>query len=78
MRAISAMLISIMISASQALAASGAAEGEGLGILAACFIGFGVMIVMFQFIPGILLMAGMLKGVLSLGRKDAHKTSANE
>lgn len=72
MRALSAMLISIMITANQALAASGLPVNEGLGILAACFIGFGIMIVMFQFIPGILLMAGMLKGVLSLGRKDIH------
>lgn len=66
-----------MITASQALAASGAPEGEGLGILAACFIGFGIMVVLFQFIPGIMLMAGMLKGVLSLGRKDAHESPTN-
>ncbi len=77
MRAISAMLTTLMITASQALAAGGAPEGEGLGILAACFIGFGIMVVMFQFIPGIMLMAGMLKGILSLGRKDEHETTAN-
>jgi hypothetical protein len=66
-----------MITASQALAAGGAPEGEGLGILAACFIGFGIMIVLFQFIPGIMLMVGMLKGALSLGRKEPHETAAN-
>lgn len=78
MRAISATLTTLMITASQALAAGGAPEGEGLGILAACFIGLGVMIVLFQFIPGIMLMVGMLKGVFSLGRKDAHEAPASE
>lgn len=77
MRAISALFTSILISASPVLAASGAPEGEGLGILAACFIGFGVMIVLFQFVPGIMLMVGMLKGVLSLGRTEASETSSN-
>ncbi len=76
MRAISAILTTLMITASQAMAAGGAPEGEGLGILAACFIGFGIMIVMFQFVPGIMLMVGMLKGILSLGRKEEHRTTA--
>ena len=78
MRAISAMLISLMITASQALAAGAAPEAEGLGLLATLFIGFGVMIVMFQFVPGIMLMVGMLKGVFSLGRKDTHEATVNE
>ena len=77
MRAISAMLTALLITASQALAAGGAPEGEGLGILAACFIGFGAMVVLFQFVPGIMLMIGMLKGVLSLGRKEEHETTAS-
>ena len=78
MRAISAMLISLMITASQALAAGGAPEGEGLGLLATLFIGFGVMIVLFQFIPGIMLMVGMLKGVFSSGRKETQETPVNQ
>lgn len=77
MRAIIAMLTSIIITASQALASSGVPENEGIGILAACFIGFGIMIVMFQFIPGIMLMVGMLKGIFSLVRKDAHETKTS-
>ena len=78
MRAISAMLTSLMITASQALAAGGAPQGEGLGLLATLFIGFGVTIVLFQFIPGILLIAGMLKAVLSSGRQEAHVAAVNE
>lgn len=78
MKAISAIFTSLLITASQALAASGTADGESLGLLAMLFIGFGVMIVIFQFIPGILLMFGMLKGIFSLGRKDAHETTSNK
>jgi len=78
MRTISAILTTLMITTTQALASSAAPEGEGLGFLAACFIGFGVMIVMFQFIPGIMLMVGMLKGIFSLGRKNVHETPAGE
>ncbi len=78
MKAISAIITSLMITASQALAASGTAGGESLGLLAMLFIGFGVMIVIFQFIPGILLMFGMLKGIFSLGQKDAHEATSNK
>jgi len=78
MRTISTILTTLMITASQALAAGGAVEGEGIGILAACFIGFGAMIVLFQFIPGLLLIAGMLKGLLSLGDKDAREAAAHK
>ena len=78
MKTISAILTTLMITATQALAAGSTPEGEGIGILAACFIGFGVMIVLFQFIPGIMLMVGMLKGIFSLVRKDAKETPVGE
>ena len=79
MRTISAATFATaMITASQALAAGGAAESEGIGILAACFIGFGAMIILFQFIPGILMMAGILKGILSLGSTDARQASTGK
>jgi hypothetical protein len=78
MKAISAMLVALIITASQALAAGGAVQVEGLGVLAATFIGFGIMIVMFQFVPAALLVFGMLKGILSLGHKDAHAAAASK
>ncbi len=78
MRTISALLTSLILTASHALAAGGAPEGEGLGLLAIFFIGFGVMIVLFQFIPGIMLLAGMLKGLFSLGRKETNGAAGNE
>jgi hypothetical protein len=72
------MLISLIITASQALAANGAPEAGSLGLLAIFFIGFGAMIILFQFIPGIMLMAGMLKGAFSLGRNDTHEVAGNK
>jgi uncharacterized membrane protein len=75
MKAISTMLISLMITATRALAAGGVPEGEGLGLLASCFIGFGVLIVLFQFIPGVMLLVGMLKGIFTSEKKEAHEAS---
>lgn len=77
MRTISAMMTTIILTASQAIASIATPENEGIGLLAAGFIGFGVLIVLFQFIPGIMLLVGMLKGVLSLGRKDANESPAS-
>lgn len=78
MKAISTMLVALMITASQAVAAGGAVEAEGLGILAASFIGFGIMVVMFQFVPATLLIVGMLKGVLSLGHADSNPIATSK
>lgn len=78
MRAISSIATALAVTATQAMAAGGTPEGEGIGILAACFIGFGVMIIMFQFIPGIMLMVGMIKGLFSLGQKEAKETPAGK
>jgi len=72
MRTISAALLSLMITAGAALAAGGGAEGEGLSMFAALFIAFGILIVLFQFIPGIMLLVGMLKGIFSANEKKVH------
>jgi hypothetical protein len=67
-----------MITASRALAAGGGAEGEGLSLFATFFIAFGILIVLFQFIPGIMLLVGMLKGIFSAGEKKPHETTGNK
>ena len=64
----------LLASATYALA-SGGAEVESLGFMATLFIAFGVLIVMFQFIPGIILLVGMIKGILS--PNDKKVTTAN-
>ena len=57
-------VLSLLVSVSCALAAEGA-EVESLGFMTTFFIAFGVLIVMFQFIPCLLLLGGMLKGIFS-------------
>lgn len=54
-------------SASSAFAASGA-ENDANGLFVWLFIGFAVMIVAFQFLPGILMFFGMTKGLFSSGK----------
>lgn len=70
MKAILGVVFCLLVTASYTLA-SGGAEVESLGFMATLFIAFGVLIVMFQFIPGIILLFGMLKGILSPNNKKA-------
>lgn len=69
MKTISTIGLILLVSISYALA-SGGTEVEGLGPMTAFFIAFGVLIVLYQFIPGLILFAEMLKKVfLSAARK---------
>lgn len=72
MRTLSATLFTLIITASQACAAAGAAEGGELGLLAIGFISFGVLILLFQFVPALLLVGGM---VFALFRNPAKKNN---
>jgi hypothetical protein len=63
-----------MITAGAALAAGGGTGGEGMSMMATLFIAFGVLIVLFQFIPGIMLLIGMLKGIFSASEKKTHES----
>jgi len=64
MKTISTILISLLVTVSYALA-SGGNEVEGLGLMTAFFITFGVLIVLSQLIPGLVLLGGMLKVIFS-------------
>lgn len=75
MKAISATALSLMITATRALAAGGV-EGEGLGLLATFFIAFGVLIIVFQLIPALMMFAGMLKAIFSSGGKKSDDAIA--
>jgi len=78
MKAMSAVLISLSIPVSNALAAGVAPEGGGSGFLMECLIGLLVLIVLFQFIPGIALFGGMVKGIFAPDKEAAHEGSASE
>jgi len=73
MKTVYAILLSLVITGTQALASAsgGGSEGEGLSLFATFFIAFGALIVMFQFVPGIILFVGMLKGLFSPSEKKS-------
>ncbi len=64
-----AATLALIITGTQALAATGGANPEGLGLMATLFISFAVLVLLFQLIPGVLLLAGMLKGIFSKAKK---------
>ncbi len=75
MKTLYAVVLSLIITATQALA-SGGGDGEGLSLLATFFIGFGVLVVLFQFIPGLMLFGCMLKSLFSSSEKKSEKALA--
>ena len=58
--------------AASAFAATTGAAGEGSGPLVWFFIGFGVLVVMLQAVPAVILFVSMLKGVFSVADKASH------
>jgi hypothetical protein len=65
-----ALVLALSIcSVSTAFAASGA-ENDGNGLFLWVFIGFAVMIVALQFIPGALMFLGMAKGLFSSSKSS--------
>ena len=48
-----------------------------MGLMATIFISFGVLVVLFQFIPGIVLFVGILKGIFSSEAGKQQKIAAN-
>lgn len=73
-RTFTTAIASVLGFSSFAFGASGA-EYEGSGLLLVLFIGFGSIIVAAQFIPGMVMLYSMLKGMVSPTEK-AHNTSA--
>lgn len=64
MKTLSIIVLSLLVTVSCALA-SGGTEAEGLGLMTSFFIAFGVLIVLYQLIPGLMLIGGMLKEIFS-------------
>ena len=66
------MLAPILLgSATSALAATGAAEQAGNGMLIWCFIGFGMLVLLFQATPAMITFYSMLKGLFSTSPAEA-------
>ena len=67
-------LIAMLAGVVPALAAKGTGTEDG-GLLVMAFLGFGAMIITFQFIPAVVLFVTMLKGLFmpAAEAKDAKK-----
>jgi hypothetical protein len=60
------------------MASGNGGNSEGLGFMATLFIGFGVLIILFQTVPAVILLTGMVKGLLaSADKKTAEAGGKN-
>lgn len=58
--------------AASAFATTTGTSGEGSGPLVWFFIGFGVLAIMLQAVPAMILFVSMLRGLFSAPEKEAH------
>ena len=72
MKTISAATLSIGFTVTQAFAA-GTGASESMSLFFMFFIAFGVLILLFQFIPGIMLFGCMLKGLFTTVTRKLEK-----
>jgi len=73
MRTLILTILATLAAVAPALAANAAAP-TGSPILIILFLGFAALIVVFQFIPGLVLFASMLKGLFTRVPKKAAET----
>jgi hypothetical protein len=71
------IVILTLVSVAPALAANGS-EVKGSTFLLVLFLGFAALIVVFQFIPGLVLFATMLKGLFTRAPKKATPTLSDK
>ena len=76
MKVLKSLITALLITATQALAYGGGAEGEGPSLLMILFIGFFAVVIVFQIFPAAVLFAGMVKGLLSSRAKEEKETAA--
>ena len=78
MKAISATLLSLIVTGTRALGSTGGTNAEGMGLLTTFFIAFAVLIVLFQFLPGMTMFLAILKAIFSSeARKPGAETVHN-
>ncbi len=78
MKVMSATILSLLIAGTQAMASGNGGSSEGLGFMATLFIGFGVLIILFQTVPAVILLTGLVKGLLAAAdKKTAEATGKN-
>ena len=76
MKLMIAAVTAIMVKTTPALASSGQ-ETMGTGLMALLFLGFGLLIVVCQLIPGVMLFCSMIKGLFNgAATKSVPRTEA--
>ena len=73
MKVLYATILYLVITATEALAAGGGGRGEGLSLLTIFFMGFGALIIVFQLVPALVLIVGMLKALFSPAAKNRSR-----
>jgi hypothetical protein len=64
MKTLSIFILSLLVTVSYVLA-SGGTKAEGLGPMSSFFVAFGVLIVVYQLIPGLMLIGRLIKEIFS-------------
>jgi hypothetical protein len=60
--------IMLLLVGTATVAHAGAGQGEASSFLVTLFLGFFAVIIVFQLVPGLILLGSMIKGVLSLNK----------
>ncbi len=76
MKVLFAMVLSLLTTVTQALASGGGGDGSELSLLTTLFMGFGALIIVFQLVPAVLLLGGMIKGLVSPAEKATAEVGA--
>ncbi len=74
MKALYTVLLTVVMTATNALATTGGGTVE-LSFMTVLFMGFGALIIVFQLGPGVILFAGMLKGIFSPAEKKSESSN---
>ncbi len=69
MKYLNVIFVAAMTLTSSVAVASTGADSEGSSFLLWLFLGFGALIIVFQSVPGLLLLFSMIKGVFSPAEK---------
>ena len=78
MKTVYAMILTLVITASKAFASGGSVGVEGLSLLTICFVGFVALVVVFQLVPALILLAGMLKALVSNRKGSEAEARSNK
>jgi hypothetical protein len=78
MRSITTALLAILATVIQAHSSNGVIAGEEISIQTIGFISFGILIILFQFVPAAILFGGLVAGLIRRDEKNTDKGLASD